>query len=790
MTDKSFLFKILMVCLVMAVPWGGIQAQEEPPAEDPAAAEQQAEEEPAEEQAATPPTRFMEEITVTAQKREESLQNVSASVNAFTGEDLRALEVKTTKDMSNLVSNVDIKVSSLGVNPNITIRGVGMNNFNSNNNPTAGVYVNEVFMSSPAMLSLFMMDLERTEIMKGPQGTLYGRNTNGGAINIISKKPSQEKDIFASISYGAYDTVRVEGAFGGGLSDAWSGRLSYLYDNQGESYYDNTITGENVGSSENIGFRGQFRYDNGGRLAMNLSLTYLEQDAVSGMTEIWTTGAGDPDDPFALCSEAAAALAAGGCFDVNKLPRGGCVSTVGTYDPDVDPFKDNINPSYVDRFRVDTDLVAGAFDLTYDFSGATLTSITGYITQDRLFGEGWYIPGDMLMFQHEEEIWQFSQEFRLDGGSDKIGWVAGLFYSQDQIKTFNPIESPSIFGAVFGLNPGWWDYDQKTTSAAAFGSMDFYLSNTFTLVAGLRYTDEEISFVGGTSFLEAGGPLQTTEDVLNAPKELLDEMGIPLTYIDTSISDSNVSGRVALEFRPNDNNLLYGSVSTGFKSGGFFGDFTIEQFELEPYDPETVTAFEVGIKSTLANGNVQLNGAVFFNDYNDIQTLFPSEVGFKLGNLENAEILGLDIELIARPAVGLDILLGVGLLDTEVKSEVAAYDGNVLPNAPEYQFNGMVRYSFPVSEKIWMMPLVAFKTTDAKFTEATNLPLNYALGYTTFDFRFSVAPPDFKWEVALWGQNITNEEYFEEVFWAEVLNSGTAWPGAPRTWGVSLTYNF
>jgi iron complex outermembrane receptor protein len=772
---------------MVVIPWAGLQAQETP-AEDPVTAEEKAEEESATLTALENRTRFMEEVVVTAQKREESLQNVSATVNAFTGEDLRAVEVKTTKDMSKLLSNVDIKVSSLGVNPNITIRGVGMNNFNSNNNPTAGVYVNEVFMSSPAMLSLFMMDLERTEIMKGPQGTLYGRNTNGGAINIISKKPSQEKDIFANISYGAYDTIRVEGAFGGGLSDAWSGRLSYLYDNRGESYYDNTITGENMGSSENIGFRGQLRYDNAGPLTMNFSLSYLEQDAVSGMTEIWTTG--DPDDTFALCPEAIALIEAGGGADVTKLPRGGCVSTVGTYDPDDDPFKDNLNPSLQDRYRVDTDLVAGTFDLTYDFSGATLTSITGYITQDRLFGEGWYIPGDMLFFEHDEEIWQFSQEFRLSGSSNKIGWVAGLFYSQDQIKTFNPIESPSIFGDFFGYNPGWWDYDQKTTSAAVFGSLDFYLSNTVTLVAGLRYTDEEISFEGGTSFLEAGGPLETTTDVFNAPRELLDELGIPFTYIDETISESDTSGRVALEIRPNDDLLVYGSVATGFKSGGFFGDFTFENFELGPYDPETVTAFEVGVRSTLANGNVQLNGAVFFNDYNDIQTYFPSEVGFKLDNLENAEILGLDLELIARPAVGLDILLGVGWLDTEVKSSVADYDGNVLPNAPEYQFNGMIRYSFGVSDKIWMVPLVAFKTTDDKFTEATNLPLNYALGYTTFDFRLSVAPPDFKWEVALWGQNITDEEYFEEVFWAELLNSGTAWPGAPSTWGVSLTYHF
>ncbi len=785
MSNKSVVLTVLIAGLVAAGPWAGVQAQENTVGEQPA--EEAAVEE---EQAAERPTRFMEEVVVTAQKREESVQNVSASVNAFTGEDLRALEVSTTTDIGRLVSNADIKTSVQGVNPNVTVRGVGMNNFNSNNNPTVGVYVNEVFLSSPAMLSLFMMDLERTEVLKGPQGTLYGRNTNGGAINIISAKPSQESEFFGRVAYGAYDTVKVEGVVNGGLSDAWAGRLSFIYDNQGESYYDNTITGQNMGSFENIGLRGQIGYDKGGAFTMNLSFSYLEQEGVSGMQEIYNTGAGNPDDPFALCPEAAAALERGGGFDVTKLPRGGCVSTVGTYDPDDDFFKDNIDPSLVDRYRLDTDVMAGVFDFTYDFSGATLTGITGYIAQDRLYGEGWYIPGDMFFVQHQEEIAQFSQELRLNGGSDKIAWIAGLFYSQDEIKTFNPIQSSGIFEPFFGLNPGWWDYDQDTTSAAAFASLDFYLSDSITLVAGLRYTDEEISFKGGTSFLLAGGPLQTTEDVLNAPKEYLAENGIPLTFTDQTISEDNVSGRVALEIRPNDDLLIYGSVANGYKSGGFFGDFTVDQFELLPYDPETVLAYEVGAKSTLANGNVQLNGAVFHYDYDDIQTFFPSTVGFKFGNLESATVTGLDLELIARPATGLDILVGAGWLDTETSSEIADYDGNKLPNAPEYQFNGMIRYSFGVSDKIWMAPLVAFKTTDDKFTEATNLPFNYALGYTTFDFRFSVFPPDFKWEVAVWAQNFTDERYHEEVFYAEILNSIASIPGSPSTWGVSFTYNF
>ena len=179
----------------------------------------------------------IEEVVVTAQKREQAITDVSLSITAVTGDLARSAGVERPQDVAFLVPNVDIKGTSQSeANPAITVRGIGMNNFNSNNNQSVGVYVNEVFLSSPGMMSLSMMDIERIEVLKGPQGTLYGRNSSGGAINIISAKPSQELDGFASLSYGDFDKVRFEGALGGGLSDTMAGRVSVLYDRQGESF--------------------------------------------------------------------------------------------------------------------------------------------------------------------------------------------------------------------------------------------------------------------------------------------------------------------------------------------------------------------------------------------------------------------------------------------------------------------------------------------------------------------------------------------------------------------------
>jgi iron complex outermembrane receptor protein len=167
----------------------------------------------------------LEEIVVTAQKREQAITDVSISINAFTEEDMRVFRVEDPTDIAKLVSNVDIKGTLGGVNPAITVRGVGLNDFNANNNPSVGVYIDEIFLASPAMLNTRMFDVERVEVLKGPQGTLYGRNATGGAINVINRRPTQEFDAYVSGSLGDYDFVDFEAAVGGGLSDTVAGRL-------------------------------------------------------------------------------------------------------------------------------------------------------------------------------------------------------------------------------------------------------------------------------------------------------------------------------------------------------------------------------------------------------------------------------------------------------------------------------------------------------------------------------------------------------------------------------------
>jgi iron complex outermembrane receptor protein len=705
---------------------------------------------------------ILEEVTVTAQKREQAVTDVPISIVALNANMIRSNGIEDPKDISFLVSNMDIKGASLGdANPAVTIRGIGMNNFNSNNNPAVGVYINEIFMSSPAMISLAMMDVDRIEVLKGPQGTLYGRNSSGGAINIINKKPTWEKDGFAIVTVGNYDKVRLEGAVGNAFSDVLAGRVSVLYDRQGKSWHKDVETGEDWGSSKNYGVRGQLAYDKD-RLSWNLGLEVMKQDIVNPPFTYFTMF--DAPGSFSPCSATITGVPNNeDCFDVLGF----------TDTTDDDPYTHFKARDSLPDTNVDSDVFGGTFRLDYDFENVTLTSVTGYVTQDRFFGDDiWSQPNSMFSGGHDEEFDQASTELRLAGGNDRIIWLTGLFFSNDKFESFNLANSEDVFGAFFGLSPVEWVNEQDTTAWAAFGSIDWLLSDRWTLTTGLRYTDESVDFTGGTSATVLG------TDIL-----------VPLTWTDDTFSDDQATWRVAAEFRPNDDLLTYASVSTGFKSGGFYGDFTIDPGELEPFDSETVTAYELGAKQTAAGGKVQINGAVFYYDYQDIQTIVPASFGFKLGNVEQADIYGVDVDLMAVPTDRLSLRLGVGYLNSEVSSVVPELDGNELPNAPEWQVTGGARYEIPVSDTLSMAFQADVKYFGDTFRSANNTPMGATESFTVFNGRIVLLQTAGQWQVDLWGKNLFGEDYFQEAFDTfDPLGATAKYPGDPRTYGLSFQY--
>jgi iron complex outermembrane receptor protein len=308
---------------------------------------------------------ILEEVVVTAQKREQAITDVALTVTAVNGDIARAMGVQDTRDVAMLATNIDIKGAGMAdANPAITVRGIGMNNFNANNNPSVGVYLDEVFLASPAMINMAMLDVGRIEVLKGPQGTLYGRNATGGAVNIISAKPEQEVGGFASLSYDDYEKVKFEGAVTGGLSDSIAGRISVLYDKQDKSYHEyhapgvNGESNEEFPDSENQAIRVQLA-GNHDRFSWNLGGSYLKQDI--GNSPFTSLGGFYDPETFDPCT--------------GNLSQ--CVNVLGldVSDRDGDPFTHDFQTSRVDEMKIESDVGSLNLRLEYEFDSMSLTSI-------------------------------------------------------------------------------------------------------------------------------------------------------------------------------------------------------------------------------------------------------------------------------------------------------------------------------------------------------------------------------------------------------------------------------
>lgn len=722
---------------------------------------------------ATAMSQTLEEVVVTAQKREQALNDVSIAINAFTAEEMRSLRVEDATDIAQLLSNIDIKGTLGGVNPAVTVRGVGLNDFNANNNPSVGVYIDEVFLASPAMLDARMFDVERVEVLKGPQGTLYGRNATGGAINIINSRPTQEFEGYISGSYGDYDTVDMQGAVSGPLSDNTAGRVAISYKKQGESFHDNRLTGSDFGDLESLSGRAMLSFEASESFRGDVSLHFGNVEGTNTPFSIF--GLLDPTNPADLCAPAANFQ-----FDNTQ-----CSDVFGIQETaDGDPYTHTFNADEAAKYILDTDYTGGVVRLEWDLEGSDLVSITGFETQDRVFGDNINShPLQLSSITHDEEISQFSQELRLSWeGNSGAQWIVGAFFSKDEFESENIFEAGDFFATNL-----FWEVDQETTTWALFGSVDVALSDRMSLTAGLRYTDEKIDFAGGTTDLN---PYDASciLDPLCGPTGL---GSFQLTGIDSSFSDDNLSGRLALEYRPQDDWLVYGSVSTAFKSGGFFGDFTFDNSELAPFDSETITAYEIGSKATLASGKVQLNASAFFYDYKDMQTLVPGVLVTAFTNADDAEIYGLDIDLLAAPMEGLTIGLGLGLLDTELGAIGVVPAGNKSPNAAEVQANGLVRYEFAFGSDRQIGLQANFKYTDDMYRDAFNDRYNLTDGYSTVDARIWLGDSAGNWEAALWAKNLTDEEYTEQAFnFVGLTGLANQLYGPRRVIGASLSYFF
>ena len=723
----------------------------------------------------------IEEIIVTAQKREEAITDVSGTVTAFTGDEVRAFRFDDVTHLDSYNANMNIKTTLAGSNPVVTVRGVGQNDFNANTNSSVGIYVDGVFQPSSASFAAALFDVERIEVLKGPQGTLYGRNSTGGAINVISRLPTQEVDGYVNVGFGDYDLFEVEGAVGGGLSENVAGRLSLKYMDEGESFHSNLLTGDDFGDTKNVSARGQLLFTASDDLDIRL---IASRSSVEGPPSPRTFfGTQDP-----LTGETCAAVLANdssfqNCVGPAGFPGAAAFPVAGPlHTSDDSPFTHVHDEDDLGLLIFDSNTSSAVVDINWDINDAvSLTSISGYDSLDRVFAEN--VGSHVLQFgilTHNEEISQFSQEIRLASEGATVSWILGGVYSSFEFESENIFRTRDLLAGFLGGNL-FWDNEQATTSTALFGNLDRPLSETTTLVLGLRYSSDDVDFTGGTDIVSGNDGSVLGE----------------VTFADHTFDDENVSGRIALEYRPNDDLLIYGAVATGYKTGGFFGDFTFEEEELLPADSESLIAYETGFHATLAGGRAQLNGSVFYNDYEDIQTIVAGPVFPILGNVDSAEIVGADFDLTALPYEGLTTKLAVSYLDSELSAygtladgSAAVPAGNSLPNAPETQLVALARYEFPVNATLAASIQLDLKYTDDIFRDAENTVIVSTPAYTLVNARLTVfESTSQRWEFALWGKNLGNEVYRTGGILVPFGFANGEF-GAPRTYGASYSHNF
>lgn len=717
-------------------------------------------------------------IVVTAQKREQNILDVGATVTAIGGDTLREARILDMRDIAGYVPNLDIREQAPGVLPVITIRGVGLNDFSNTNNPTAGVYIDEVYLSSLGLLTFDFFDLERIEVLKGPQGTLYGRNSTAGAVNFITAKPDfGEATTRLSASYGNFSTLEAEGVANLPVSDTFAVRLGAKTIRQWEGYYFNRTIDDDIGERNIVLGRAQMRWAPSEAADIILKVDGYSNNSGIGQGAFFG-GFDFTNPPTFRC----AAIAMG-------MVDPACTSPFGYSDQDGDPFTGDWSAmQFYDARQVGATL-RGVFDL----GGVELTSVTGFIDHYReAFNDIDASPAVAFEFIPTTDVRQYSQELRLAGASGDFDWLLGGFWSRDHIV----VGSMGLADDFFRTRTSGFG-DQETDSVAGFVHGEYQLTDALSLIGGLRLTWEEKTYTArvfddnpfGTSCLISltCSPGATPPVTLAAADNLKAE-------------DTNLSWKAGLDWKPFESTLFYLSASRGVKSGGFFFGFTTNSASFLPFEPESLISYEAGVKHQTADGALRFSASGFYYDYKDIQSFVrdqASAIPFqRLGNVDEARLFGADLEATFTPPQieGFTLSAGLGLLDSELGEFVALSGpvpkGNEFPNAPDVTVNMLARYERPIAAGVNGVIQIDGRYSDATFKDALNTELIAADSFSLWNGRLAAASDDGVWEVAFWAKNIFDKVYKVQGVDLTSLGFGYENYNPPRTFGGTVTVQF
>lgn len=692
----------------------------------------------------------LEEIVVTAQKREQNLQDVGISVTAFSGSQLRALGLEDTIDLESQTPGLLIgEYGGAGATTTMNIRGVAQLDFADHQESPNAVYMDGAYVSFIGGVNVSMFDLERVEVLRGPQGTLFGRNATGGLVHLITKKPTEEFEAYADLSYAEYDKIHSQAAISGPFSEAARGRLSFSSEHH-DGYYDN-LTGEDIVENAAINIRGQLDVDLSDSVNVLLNARYSDTNNVNAGVYHQVGAAPNPNNDGLVekITEANRGLLDAFCTNAINLaptvtpPRGSdCFGNVENEDVFT------VSPDTIGYF--DRELFGFTGAVSWELSDSVmLTSITDYQTIDKAYLEdNDSTPLPMATFHQEQDADQISQEIRLNGDTGLLEWVLGGYYLNIDSDARQQVVL-SFFDLDF-----YDDFSHETESWAVFGQAEYALTDQFSIIGGLRWTEDEKEI-----------------DLLNDCLDT-DAFGFGGTCVafgvavDTRIvggrSDGDWAGKIALNYQPNDDWLWHIGVTRGNKGGalnatvGAGAGVNLASLQIKP---ETLVSYEGGFKATFADGRARLNASVFYYDYEDYQAYNFIGVAVVLFNAD-AELVGGEVELQATPVEGLDLALGLAYVDTEVKG-VLLPSGRVadqeMPFAPEISINGLAAYEWPAfNGKLRLQG--DFNYVDSRFYSTVNHPVLSDEDYFLANARLTYTNQDDTWDVSVFVNNLTDVE--------------------------------
>lgn len=714
-------------------------------------------------------------IIVTAQRRNQDIQDVPIAITAITGDALAKSGVVDPRDLTQMVPSLSMQAGTAASTTSLFIRGVGIGDFNSNTTGAVGVYVDDVFIGSNAAKLFNVFDGDGIEVLKGPQGTLYGRNTTAGAIRFSSRKPTDHFTGDLSASYGRFDEFRLEGGVGGPLvKDTVAMRVSGLYHTRDGTVF-NRVTGHKVNDLDMWAGRAIVDITPGPGALIRLSVHGGKN--TGGARQFQHRGQGV--DFFG---------------DPAYLPDGTPTDGLGYADTDGDIYAGDYNVEGKERISVFGASLTGEFE----FGGVKLTSISAFEKVNRSTLEDTdAMPYDVVTAYYEDRPRQFSQELRLQSMNDgPLNWIVGGYYFHDKLATDSsfdllrvfrdPDDLLGTFDPVNSLGLLRYPYTQKTDSYALFGQADLQLTQSLTATLGLRYSHDRIDMDFHSLFDAVGGidPVKDYSDVV-----------LPLLDFEDRTSFDDLSWRAALNYDTGDT-LVYASFSKGYNSGGYAGGASTELLQMEPFDSENLYAYEVGVKSDLFDRKLRLSASGFYYDYRDLQVFVfdlsgPIPIQRKL-NAGNARIYGLEAEATVKPTEWLDIFGAFTLLDSKYKEFAALggddYSGNRLINAPSFAAAGGVDVTVPLADSGTIKGRLDGSYTSSIYLYPDNFAINKVGGHGQMNARLAWETPDEKYEFALYARNFLGEHYITAIF--PIVTMDQINYNDPSTYGVQVSAKF